>query len=49
MINFDDMLSTIYNKLKNTKGGKNADYIPELKSKSEIICYFFLYRKWRRI
>ena len=31
MINFDDMLSSIYNKLKNTKGGKNADYIPELK------------------
>ena len=25
------MLNTIYTQLKNTKGGKNADYIPELK------------------
>jgi len=30
MINLEDV-NKIYNKLKNTKGGKNADYIPELK------------------
>jgi glutaminase len=30
MINLED-INKIYNKLKNTKGGKNADYIPELK------------------
>ena len=30
MINLDD-IEKIYLKLKNTKGGKNADYIPELK------------------
>ena len=30
MINLDD-IENIYLKLKNTKGGKNADYIPELK------------------
>lgn len=29
MINQED-ITKIYNKLKNTKGGKNADYIPEL-------------------
>ena len=30
MINLED-IENIYLKLKNTKGGKNADYIPELK------------------
>ena len=29
MINIQE-IEKIYNKLKNTKGGKNADYIPEL-------------------
>jgi glutaminase len=30
MINLEEDINKIYNKLKNVKGGKNADYIPEL-------------------
>ena len=29
-MNFFDEVQIIYNKLKNTNGGKNVDYIPEL-------------------
>ena len=31
MIQLEKMMEAIYKKVKNTKEGKNADYIPELK------------------
>ena len=31
MTSIQNVIEQIYKQLKNTKGGKNADYIPELK------------------
>ena len=40
----DEDIKQIYNKLKNTHNGKNADYIPELKKVNPNLYAISIYR-----